>query len=69
MIRREKKSKPLGGPASGWTSRIRVQNFRVYFLKTAWIFGVCPERFVICVVAFNYYVPGTKFQHGINFGR
>ena len=37
-IRRKKKKKKPGGQVSGWTCRTCAQIFRVYLLKTAWIF-------------------------------
>ena len=54
--------KTPGGQASGWTHRTRVQNFRVYLLKTAWTFGLlCRKHVKFCEL--------PKLQFRINFGR
>ena len=49
-IRRNKKKEIPGGQVLGWTCRTCVQNFRVYLLKTAWVFGVLCGKYVYCSI-------------------
>ena len=55
---KEKKKNPPRGQASEWTYRTRVQNFRVYFSRMAWTFGLlcgkmCNLRSVRALVSFS----------------
>ena len=56
----EKQTNKLGGQASGWTRRTRVQNFRILSLHNGvdifFLDFFVRKKCVICVIAFNYLV-------------
>ena len=50
--------------ALGIDYSIRVQNCRVYLLKTAWTLGLlCGNGYIVCMVTINYLVSAVSYTH------
>ena len=55
-IREKKKRKKRRSGLGMDMQNICMQNFKIYFLKTAWTFGLLCGKRAFCVVACNYLV-------------